>query len=83
MTLGETGRIEGDIKADTIEVRGQIYGSIQAAQVRVAATGRVEGDITHDQLTIEAGAYFQGRSIKSQAPGGGDLIMIANAARHA
>ncbi len=81
VTLGETGRIEGDIQAEAVEVRGQIQGSIQAAQVRVMAGGRVDGDITHDQLIIEAGGHFQGRSVKLQAAASPDLIMIAGAAR--
>ena len=86
VTLGETGRIEGDIQADSIDVRGQILGSINARQVRLAASGHVEGDITHEQLSVEAGAYFQGRSLKQpspEAPASAELVMISSSARQA
>ena len=64
LTIGESGRIEGAIRAETVETRGWVLGSITALQVKLAGSSHVEGDITHEQLTMEAGAYFQGRSLK-------------------
>lgn len=62
LAVGESGLIEGAIEADSVEIRGRVVGSVKARQVRLHATAHVEGDIAHDQLTIEAGAYFEGRS---------------------
>ncbi|MDR3509439.1 MAG: polymer-forming cytoskeletal protein [Caulobacteraceae bacterium] len=67
LSIGESGRIEGDIEAEVVETRGHITGAVNAHQVRLAASSHVEGDITHEELTIETGAYFQGRSLKRQA----------------
>ncbi|RAK50900.1 bactofilin family protein [Phenylobacterium deserti] len=68
LTIGETGRVEGAVEAETVDIRGRVTGSITAKAVRLYATADVEGDITHAQLAIDAGASFQGRSLKFQAP---------------
>jgi cytoskeletal protein CcmA (bactofilin family) len=66
LTIGDAGQIEGTVTADTVEVRGKVVGAITAKQIRLAASAHVDGDITHEQLAIEAGAFFQGRSLKFQ-----------------
>jgi cytoskeletal protein CcmA (bactofilin family) len=66
LSIGESGSIEGAIQAETVEARGRVVGSITAKQVRLYASCHIDGDITHEQLTMEAGAFFQGRSLKFQ-----------------
>ncbi len=68
LTIGEHGEIEGSINADSVECRGKVVGSITSKQVRLHAQSHVDGDITHEQLAMEAGAYFQGRSLRLQRP---------------
>ena len=68
LSVGETGHVEGAIQAEVLEARGRIVGSITAKQVRLFSTCYVDGDITHEQLMMEAGAFFQGRSLKFQRP---------------
>ncbi|MFM8819651.1 MAG: polymer-forming cytoskeletal protein [Phenylobacterium sp.] len=67
LTVGETGRIEGQVASELVDVRGRVIGSIQARQVRLFSSAGVEGDITAEQLSIEPGASFEGRSIKRQS----------------
>jgi cytoskeletal protein CcmA (bactofilin family) len=64
LSVGESGRIEGAVTSETVELRGTVTGSITARQIRLHATARVEGDITHDQLTMDSGARFEGRSLR-------------------
>ncbi|HEX2560308.1 polymer-forming cytoskeletal protein [Phenylobacterium sp.] len=66
LTIGDSGHIEGTITAETVEVRGKIVGAVTAKQIRLASSAHVDGDVTHEQLAIEAGAFFQGRSLKFQ-----------------
>ncbi len=66
LSIGESGSIEGAIQAESVEARGRVIGSISAKQVRLYASCHIDGDITHEQLTMEAGAFFQGRSLKFQ-----------------
>ncbi len=66
LSIGETGHIEGAVQAESVEARGRVVGSITAKSVKLYASCHVDGDITHEQLTMEAGAFFQGRSLKFQ-----------------
>ncbi len=76
LSIGETGHVEGAIQAEIVEVRGRVVGSITAKQVRLYASCHVDGDITHEQLTMEAGAFFQGRSLKFQRPASAPMAAI-------
>ena len=66
LSVGEVGRIEGASKAQSVEVRGRVLGSIAAKEVKLLAGCNVEGDILHEQLIIELGAIFEGRSLRHQ-----------------
>jgi cytoskeletal protein CcmA (bactofilin family) len=84
LVIGESGQIEGGVHAEVVEIRGRVVGSITAKQVRLYASAHVDGDITHEQLTMEAGAFFQGRSLRFQRaanplPASGDVIDISAA----
>ncbi len=68
LSVGEAGKIEGASKADSVEVRGRVLGSIAAKEVNLIAGCHVEGDILHEQLIIEAGAIFEGRSLRHDRP---------------
>ena len=68
VTVGDGGRVEGGIYAESVEVRGKVAGSITAKQVRLYGACHVDGDITHEQLAMETGAFFQGRSLRLQRP---------------
>jgi cytoskeletal protein CcmA (bactofilin family) len=66
LLVGETGAVEGAIAADAVEVRGRVRGTIAARSVKLHATADVEGDIAHDELIVEAGARFNGRSVRKE-----------------
>lgn len=66
LMVGEAGLVEGAIEADAVEVRGRVRGTINARAVKLHASGEVEGDITHAELVIEAGARFNGRSVRKE-----------------
>lgn len=61
LIVGEHAVVEGQIRAQQVEVRGRVVGDIQAQAVKLAESAHVEGDITHGQLSIDVGAYFSGR----------------------
>jgi len=63
LLIGDTGRIEGEITAETLQVHGEVVGRISASKVVIARSARVSGDIVHDSVEIEAGARLDGRLI--------------------
>jgi cytoskeletal protein CcmA (bactofilin family) len=68
LSVGQTGKVEGASKAESVEVRGHVRGSISAKQVKLLTGCSVEGDILHEQLIIEPGAIFEGRSLRQEQP---------------
>lgn len=63
LIVGEEAVVHADIKVGEIEIRGQVFGNIEAErQVEIFATGRLRGDLRASTLTIQAGAVFEGRS---------------------
>ncbi|MDP8917220.1 MAG: polymer-forming cytoskeletal protein [Pseudomonadota bacterium] len=77
LMVGEAAMLEGSVDAVVVEVRGKVTGSITARQVRLLASAKVEGDITYEQLSIDNGAHFEGRCIKSTTKSEGPLPLAA------
>jgi cytoskeletal protein CcmA (bactofilin family) len=68
LIVGEKAQITGGIVADDVVVRGQVMGSIRGNRVTLQASSHVEGDVFHKSLAIEQGAYFEGKSRRSEDP---------------
>jgi cytoskeletal protein CcmA (bactofilin family) len=66
--VGERARITGSIVADEVVIRGHVMGSVRGRRVMLQSTSHVEGDIFHSSLAIEQGAYFEGKSRRSDDP---------------
>lgn len=64
LMVGKSGRVEGTISADNVEVWGQVSGTIRGARVSLHPGAEVEGDILSRTLAVADGASFEGRSRK-------------------
>ena len=68
IVIGEHARITGALVADEVVVRGTVQGSIRGNSVTFQANSHIEGDVFHRSLAIEQGAYFEGKSRRSDDP---------------
>jgi cytoskeletal protein CcmA (bactofilin family) len=68
LLLGEKSQIMGSVVAEDVVVRGRVLGAIRGLRVTLQAQSHVEGDIYHQSLAIEQGAYFEGKSRRSDDP---------------
>ncbi len=66
--LGEKSQVTGGVIADDVVVRGRVMGSIRGTRVTLQAPSHVEGDVFHQSLAIEQGAFFEGKSRRSDNP---------------
>jgi cytoskeletal protein CcmA (bactofilin family) len=71
VVVGEKAKITGAIIAEEVVVRGHVMGSIRGKRVMLQATSHVEGDVFHQALAIEQGAFFEGKSRRSEDPTAG------------
>ena len=58
----------GSVVAEDVVVRGHLVGSITGLRITLQGQSHVEGDIFHQSLAIEQGAYFEGKSRRSDNP---------------
>ena len=65
LLLGDKSKVTGGVAAEDVVVRGHIVGSIRGLRITLQAQSHVEGDIFHQSLAIEQGAYFEGKSRRS------------------
>lgn len=59
--IGSDGRVEADIKARSVRVRGHVQGDLHGGEeVVVEAGGSVRGNIIAPRVVLEDGAKFKG-----------------------
>ncbi len=61
VAVGEHGRLESDIFARSITVRGKVKGNLTASEcLKILPHGRVAGHLAARRLAIDEGAVFNG-----------------------
>lgn len=62
LIVGESGRVEGEIHAGTVEISGTVVGNIWASKtVKIHSGSEVTGDIETPTISMEEGVSFAGR----------------------
>ncbi|MCK5293607.1 MAG: polymer-forming cytoskeletal protein [Arcobacteraceae bacterium] len=64
ISIGETGEVIGDIKANNLIVSGLFDGKIDCNEVQILSTGKVIGEIKYNELIIEPDGKFEGNGIR-------------------
>lgn len=68
LLVGDNAQITGSVFAEDVIVRGKVQGSVRGSRVTLQDSSHVEGDIYHQSLAIEQGAFFEGKSRRSDEP---------------
>lgn len=79
LVIGGTGKILGNIEADSATIAGHIKGNLTVKNVlELKPSAKIDGDIITNKMVIEAGAQFNGRctmnvavSVPPTTPAGG------------
>jgi cytoskeletal protein CcmA (bactofilin family) len=66
--IGEKARITGGIIAEECIIRGHVLGTVRGRRVLLQTSSHVEGDIYHQTVAIEQGAFFEGKSRRTDDP---------------
>ena len=78
--VGEKGRVDGTIAAQSVVIRGTVNGIIKAQRVALQEGARVDGEIHHQTLVLDAKAHFEGKVRRPQNPD--DLIPNLDPSAH-
>jgi len=76
LIVSRGAHVTGTIAAGRVVVDGKVDGPIQGGEVILKSNAHVVGDIQHQSLAIERGAYFEGRSMQTQAANGEELERV-------
>jgi cytoskeletal protein CcmA (bactofilin family) len=63
LIVASKAQVAGPITGERVVVDGRVEGPIQGGEVVLKSQAHVVGDIHHQSLAMEAGAYFEGRSV--------------------
>jgi cytoskeletal protein CcmA (bactofilin family) len=64
LVLGNTGRIEGEVKANSADISGKVFGKMEISDLlAIKSNSQIEGDIKIGKISIEQGAIFTGTCI--------------------
>ena len=67
ISIGLTGEVIGDIKANNLVVNGLFDGKIDCNVVQILEHGKVIGDMQYNELIIEPNGKFEGRGIRKDS----------------
>jgi len=59
--IREGGGVDGEIEADSINIRGKVNGTIKARNINVFNKAKITGDIEYQSLSVEDGASIEGK----------------------
>ncbi|MCB1676617.1 MAG: polymer-forming cytoskeletal protein [Halioglobus sp.] len=61
VSVGQSGRVAADIKANVVRIEGEVTGDITGQEkVVISRSGTVRGNIVAPRVTLEDGAIFKG-----------------------
>jgi cytoskeletal protein CcmA (bactofilin family) len=61
LLIGQTGRVTGTIKADRVDVKGELNKDISSRQLLIVrSTGKVNGTLEYGEIEIERGGQVRG-----------------------
>jgi len=67
VTVGRSGKIEGELSASRLTVTGLFHGTADCDRVEIRAGGTFRGKVITDNLTIDQNCSFEGESVKKTA----------------
>jgi len=64
ISVGTTGEVIGDVKANSIVINGLFDGKIDCENIQILSNGKVIGDIVYTELMIDSKGKFEGHGIR-------------------
>lgn len=68
ITIGASGQMVGEVRAESLRVKGVVEGTIRARRVELESGAQVTGDILHGALIIQPEATFEGQVKRHDNP---------------
>lgn len=78
VTIGKSGKVQGNITAQVVHLSGTVEGNIQThSSLRITSSGKLVGDVQTETFIIDEKGVFDGSSkMSSQGTKGDDLDKV-------
>ena len=60
LVLARTGKVQGNVRAHTVTVEGELSGTVSAISVVVKSCARIHADIAAEVISVDSGATIEG-----------------------
>lgn len=67
VTIAETGVVEGELRAPTVVINGQLVGDAYGEHVELHSQARVSGNVHYTVVEMAAGSTLTGRLIHTES----------------
>ena len=67
ISIGQSGEVIGDIKANNLIVSGLFDGKIDCNEMHILAGGKVIGEMKYNELIIEENGKFEGKGVRKSS----------------
>ncbi len=61
IVIREDGFVDGEINADSVNIRGNFNGTVKARNINVFSKAKITGNIEYQSLSVEDGASIDGQ----------------------
>jgi len=66
LVVGAGGEVKGNVSAKSVELYGELTGSLSADNLFIAGTARFIGDSIYKTIAIEPGAVLEGNCLQNK-----------------
>ncbi len=66
LIVGAEGQVKGSVRAETVEVRGNLEGKVSCLSFTLRSSAIVAAEVNYDMLIIENGAQIDGRFARAK-----------------
>ena len=67
LEIGIDGKLEGNVKAETVIIDGRLKGDVDATRLKLASSSFVNGEMRYQIIEVEEGAQLEGSFVQQKS----------------
>ena len=67
LEIGADGKLQGNVKAETVIVGGSLTGDVETARLKLEGSAYVNGEMRYHLIEVEEGAQLEGSFVQQKS----------------
>lgn len=67
LEIGSNGKLQGNVKAETVVVGGSLTGDVEAVRLKLEGSSYVNGEMRYQVIEVEEGAQLEGSFVQQKS----------------